>query len=180
MSLDMECDWRLTNLYRDSHTWLLKASTNVTKNAEHAADLVSDLYLYLHNNKKQKIFWGNSYNLIYCQRYLQSRWISKRKLLHRFKFVEDMGEHDRELDEYDYDKDIEMMNTYDDVISELSKLKGTKLFARATIFEMYMLSDDKMLEVAKKIGISKSTTFSCIKKIKQHLKTTIPNPFRNE
>jgi hypothetical protein len=180
MSLDMECDWRLTNLYKDSHIWLIKASTNVTKNAEYAADLVSDLYLYLHNNKKKQIFWGNSYNLIYCQRYLQSRWLSKRKLLQRFKYSEDMNDYDKEVDEYDYDKDFQMMEAYDNVISELTKLKGTKLFARATIFEMYMLSDDKMLEVAKKIGISKSTTFSCIKKIKQHLKETIKNPFGNE
>ena len=91
-----------------------------------------------------------------------------------------MSEYDSEVDNYDYDKDMEIMKAYDDVKDELSRLKGTKLFAPATIYEMYWMSDDKMMDVAKKIGISKSTTFSCIKKIKQHLKNTIPNPFKDE
>lgn len=81
---------------------------------------------------------------------------------------------------YDIDRDTELAGTYDDVLAELRRLKGTKQFAQAQIFEMYALTEDTMMDVANKIGISKSTTFSCIKKIKSHLKLNIQNPFGNE
>jgi predicted DNA-binding protein YlxM (UPF0122 family) len=80
----------------------------------------------------------------------------------------------------DIDRDIQLMETWERVQIELSRLKSTKQFAPATIFEMYMMTDDKMMDVANKIGISKSTTFSCIKKIKKHLQNEIKNPFQNE
>jgi predicted DNA-binding protein YlxM (UPF0122 family) len=48
------------------------------------------------------------------------------------------------------------------------------------IYEMYWNSDDTLQAVADKIGISKSTTFIAIKKIRKHLKLVIDNPFINE
>jgi DNA-directed RNA polymerase specialized sigma subunit len=45
------------------------------------------------------------------------------------------------------------------------------------IYEIYWTSEDTLQEVADKIGISKSTTFIAIKKIRKHLKGLIKNPF---
>jgi predicted DNA binding protein len=37
-----------------------------------------------------------------------------------------------------------------------------------------------MMDVANKIGISKSTTFTSIKKVREHLSKVINNPFKPE
>ena len=42
------------------------------------------------------------------------------------------------------------------------------------------MSPDTLDETAKKIGISKSTTFIAVKKIRKYLKTAIDNPFKQE
>lgn len=180
MSLDEECNWRVENLYKESHIWLIQVATNTTKNAEHAMDMVSDLYVYLIKNKKSSIFWGVSYNLIYCMRYIQSRWISKREKNQRYKLYESMGSYDRPDEEYDIEKDIQIQIAYDSVMDEIQNLKKTRSFAQAHLYEMYWCSDDKMMDVANKIGISKSTTFNAISKIKNHMKSVIHNPFKDE
>jgi predicted DNA-binding protein YlxM (UPF0122 family) len=59
-------------------------------------------------------------------------------------------------------------------------MKGTRQFAQASIYEMYWLTEDKMMDVANKIGISKSTTFTSIKKVREHLSKVINNPFKPE
>jgi len=180
MSLERECDWRLENLCRDSHIWLLQVATNITRHTENAEDAVSELYVYLQTTKNPKIFWGNSYNLIYCMRAIKSRWLNRVIRGCKTQSYSDMSKWDTTDTPYDIDRDMELAGTYDDVLAELRRLKGTKQFAQAQIFEMYALTDDTMMDVANKIGISKSTTFSCIKKIKGHLKFNIQNPFGNE
>jgi predicted DNA binding protein len=40
------------------------------------------------------------------------------------------------------------------------------------------MSNDTLDEVAKKIGISKSTTFLAVRKIRNYLKESIDNPFK--
>lgn len=180
MSFEEECDWRLENLYKESHIWLIQVATNVTRDSENAADMVSDLYLYLHKHRKKEIFWGISYNLIYCMRYIKSRWISKREKLNRYKLYESMGDYDRADEVYDTDKDIQIQMTYELVKEEVEALKNTKLFAQSSLYKMYFYTDDNLSDISEKIGISKSTTFNAIKKVKTHLKNNIPNPFKDE
>jgi len=180
MSFQEECDWRLTNLYNQSHTWLMQAATNITKSNPDADELVSDLYLYLHKKKNPKIFWGDSYNVMYCYRNLQTRWISKRQKLYRYNHQECMSSFDDVNEEYDVEKDEAIMREYQRVMEELNKLSKTNMFAQAKLFELYWFSDDKIMDVANKIHLSKSTVFNSIKKIKLHLKNTINNPFIDE
>jgi predicted DNA-binding protein YlxM (UPF0122 family) len=45
---------------------------------------------------------------------------------------------------------------------------------------MYSFADITMEELSNKIGISKSTTFLNIKKIKEHLKNKLQNPYEDE
>jgi DNA-directed RNA polymerase specialized sigma24 family protein len=173
-----ECTKRLENLHKQSHTWLLQVSFNICKNTVESEDLVMELYEYLHKKQNTKIFYGNSYNLIYCMHFIRHRWINKTKKLNRIKYQEDIY-HDDPVEEYDIDKDLGMTKAYNDVMNEIERLKKTKHFAPAMIYEIYWLSDDTLQEVADKIGISKSTTFIAIKKIRKHLKQVIENPFND-
>ena len=172
-------DKRLEILFNESHTWLLKVSYNITKSYEESEDLVGDLYVYLHRKGSPKIHWKESYNLIYCMRFLQTRWINKVKKLNRYVYTDTFNKNQPD-EEYDIQRDIDVMQAYEDVKTELQKLKKTPLFPQAIIYDLYWMSDDNLNEVAGKIGISTSTTFKAIKRIRNHMKTIINNPFTNE
>jgi len=174
----VECNRRLTNLFNESHVWLLKVAYNICKNSASASDLVSDLYLYLSKECREKIWWGESYNLIYCQKFLQHRWLNRAPKLNRYKLGDEGISEDLIWPEYDYDRDRRIMKAHQKVLKELNKLKKSKNFAQAMLYEMYWInSDDTLNDIAEKIGISKSTTFLAIKRIRLHLKEKIRNPF---
>jgi DNA-directed RNA polymerase specialized sigma subunit len=85
-----------------------------------------------------------------------------------------------EDEEYDIGYDESIEEAHKEVIDELKRLERTKMWAPAKIFQLYMMSDKTLDEVAGAIGISKSTTFLSVKKIRQHLKEQIQNPFGQE
>ncbi len=175
-SVAEQCERRLENLFKQSHTWLLQVSFNICKNTEESEDLVMELYEYLHKKQNNRIFFDNSYNLIYCMHFIKHRWINKTKKLKRLQYQEDIFTDDPS-EEYDVDRDLGIMKAYDEVMGEIQRLKQTRQFASAMLYELYWTSDDTLQEVADKIGISKSTTFIAIKKIRKHLKGIIKNPF---
>jgi DNA-directed RNA polymerase specialized sigma24 family protein len=176
-SIQQQCSNRLDTLYRESYTWLLQCSYNICKNKEESEELVSDLFVYLAKKCRPKIWWGQSYNLMYCHKFLKHRWYNRADKLKRYQYTADIMIMDKEHEEYDEERDIEIMKSYDSVISELKALSITKLWPAAKLYELYWMSDDTLNEVAKKIGISKSTTFLAIKKIRKHMALTIKNPF---
>ena len=171
-----ECKERLTNLYLDSNHWLIKHAIKITKSKEEGEDLVQELYEYLHKKCNPKIFWGNAYNMFYCYRFLESRWINKTKKLNRVVYKEEMPEEVME-EEYDIDRDLQLQNAHEEVMNELHKLKVTRMWPQARIFELYWLSDKTLDEVANDIKISKSTVFLSVKKIRKYLESTLDNPF---
>lgn len=173
----MECERRLVGLHNESHNWLIGSAKKITKNVEEAEDMVQELYLYLHQKCNPKLFWGeNSYNLFYCSKFLHSRFINKTKKLNRMSYVEDVW--DTEIDiPYDTDKDLEIQKAHDEVLNELKQLEKTRMWASSKIFQLYWMSDKTLDEVAKDIGISKSTTFLAVRKIKNYLKEVIKNPY---
>lgn len=179
-SIQQQCTIRLENLYKNSHIWLLKSSYNITGNSEDAADLVQDLYQYLLEKCNPKLFYSDSYNLLYLHRFLTHRWINRKKKNSRLKLFADYSPWE-EQDEliYDVEKDQAIMNAHSEVMEELQRLKKTKGWASARLFELYWMSDDTLQEVADKIGISKSTVFIAIKKIRKHMATVIQNPNKN-
>lgn len=178
-SIQQQCDKRLTTLYNQSHTWLLQASYNICKSFEESEELVSDLYVYLAKECRQNIWWGESYNLIYCQKFLRHRWYNRVEKLKRYSYTDNHLIMDDTLEEYDEGRDEDVMRAYEEVINELKQLQTTRLWPAARLYEMYWMSEDNLNEVAKKIGISKSTTFLSIKKIRNHMKNTINNPFND-
>lgn len=175
-----QCQNRLEGLYTQSHIWLIKEAKKLTKQTEEAECLVSELYQYLLEKCNPKIFWGkDTYNLFYCNKFLHSRWMNKVKKLNRTTLVEEI-QLDREDIPYDWEWDIKVLETHHKVVNELKALETTRMWPAARIFTLYFESDDTMESLAKKIGISKSTTFLAIKKIRRYLKEVIPNPNEKE
>ena len=179
-SVILDCETRLTNLYNNSHSWLMKHAFKLTKNREEAEDLVADLYEYLNKKCNEKIFWGDAYHMFYCYRFLESRWINKVKKLNKLVYSETPVDNEVEEEEYDIEGDIRLQNAHQTVLNELQKLSGTRMWAPAKIFELYWLSDKTLDEVAKDIKISKSTVFLSVRKIRRYLKDVLDNPFKEE
>ena len=177
-SIEQQCHKRLDTLYRESNQWLLQCSYNICKSKEEAEELCSDLYVYLAKKCRPKIWWGQSYNLMYCHKFIKHRWYNRADKLKRYQYTADIMVMDKEHEEYDEIRDIEIMKAYDEVTKELKSLSITKLWPAAKLYELYWYSDDTLNEVAKKIGISKSTTFLAIKKIRKHMQGVINNPFK--
>ena len=175
-----ECSRRLGNLYTESNTWLIKSAKKVTKNQEEAEDLVQELYEYLHMKCNSKLFWGkDSYNIMYCSKFLKHRFYNKTKKLNRTTYVETF--HSEEVDiPYDIEMDENIEKIHNEVISELKRLEQTRMWPQSKIFQLYWMTDDTLDEVANKIKISKSTTFLAVKKIRKYLEQVIDNPFKED
>lgn len=172
-----QCQKRLEGLYSQSHIWLIKEAKKLTKQTEEAEELVSELYQYLLEKCNPKIFYGlDTYNLFYCNKFLHSRWMNKVKRLNRTTLVDEM-QLDREDTEYDTEWDLKVLETHQQIVSELKHLQQTRMWTSAKIFTLYFESDETMESLAKKIGISKSTTFLAIKKIRTYIKEVIIDPY---
>jgi DNA-directed RNA polymerase specialized sigma subunit len=52
------------------------------------------------------------------------------------------------------------------------------MWTSARLAELYLYSDKTLEGVSKDIGVSKSTSYLHVKRIKKHLKEKIQNPFR--
>ena len=87
---------------------------------------------------------------------------------------------DRVDEEYDDTLDRRIDVEYDKLIEELKEMKVRKGWSSAFLFEMYYFSDKTMDELADEIGLSKSTVFLNTKKVKEHFRNKLNNPFRNE
>jgi len=175
-----ECERRLINLHKESHKWLLNSANKLTKNREESEDLVQELYIYLHEKCNPKLFWGEtSYNLFYASKFLHSRFINKTKKLNRTTLVDEVWSNEEDIP-YDEEKDLQIERAHQQILDTLKTLSVTRHWPQAKIFELYWMSDDTLDEVAKKIKISKSTTFLAVKKIRKILKEVIENPFEDE
>lgn len=172
-----ECNKRLETLHKKHYIWLLQTSKNISKSQENAEDLIGDLYLYLAEKCNPDIFYKDSFNLMYCHRFLQTRWINRVQRSNRIKSEADMMKYDRVDEVYPIEEDHEIMEAFEAVNGELDRLATTRMWPKAQLFKLYYMSDDTMIEVADKIGISKSTTFISIKRIREHLKAAIRSPF---
>lgn len=175
--LECECNQRLEILYKTKHRWFVSEAYKLTNNSSDAEDLVSELYEYLIKKCNPKIFWENSYNIFYCNKFLHSRFINKTKK--EKSKINISSVKDIELEEYDIETDLKFQKAHDDILGALKELQKTKLWPKAKIFELYWMSDDTLEETSKKIGISKSTTFIAVKEIRKWLKNNIDNPYNN-
>jgi hypothetical protein len=179
----IENNKRLEILYKESHQKLLGTAFNSCKHQEIAEDLVGELYCYLGEKARPNLYWKNSFNIFYCVKFIQSRWINKVKRDDKVKYNNsDINAYGNEADtEYDIDWDEKIAGAYSEVLNQISQMEKTPQWASAKLYKMYWIDNpEETLEgISKKIKISNSTAFKHIKLAKQHLKNNIKNPFND-
>ena len=158
----------------------MKVSYNLTSDMDDAKDLVSELYLYVAEKGNPNIWWGeDGYNMMYLFSFLKSRYINGYKQSKKWTKLHD--NYDVADVPYDEDLDIKVQQTYDEVVKEITELQKTKMWSSARLAEIYWFDESMTLErLSKEIGISKSTSFLNVKKVKTHIKGKHKNPFRSE
>lgn len=177
-SLDLEITHRLGILYQKHNDWLNAVSYNLTKNKPVAEDLVQELYLYLGEKKNPKLFFNDSFNLKYCHNFLSSRWINLVK--RENKKIYPQSWRDSEDVPYDVESDEHVDKTFELIKKELEELQRTGMWSSARIYELYTFSDMTMEELSDEIGISKSTTFLNVKKVKEHLRDKFKDKYNDK
>lgn len=172
----IENNKRLETLYLKHDEWLRKVAMNVCGKQDVVDDLIQELYLYLGTKCNSKLYYLDSFNLKYCYSFIHSRWnniINREK-----KSVYPQVFKETAVEEYDEEWDNNLYQFEQEVIKELKRLESTNDWAASKIYQMYQFSDKTMEELSKDIGISKSTTFMSVKKIKLHLQQTIKKPIK--
>ena len=179
LEIQKENNRRLEILFRQKNDWLMASSYNITKDREAAEELVAELYSYIAERGNPNIWWGkDEYNMMYLYSFLKTRWINQIK--QRDKNVQLPEKWDKVDEVYDEELDIKMQDCYDDIVNEINELQRTKMWSSAKLAELYFFTPDMTLDkLSKNIGISKSTSFLNIRKIKQHIRLTKNNPFKN-
>ena len=177
--IQIENNRRLDILHRTKNNWLMQVSMNLSSNLTTASDLVSDLYLYIAEKGNPNIWWGeDGYNMMYLYSFLKSRYINGYKQGKKLTHLND--NYDTPDTPYDEDLDIKIQQTYEAVQKEITDLQQTKMWSSARLAEIYLFDDEMTLErLSKEIGISKSTSFLNVKKVKTHIKAKYQNPFRD-
>lgn len=177
-SMVVENNKRIEVLYNGHHNWLLACGKNISKSEEVAEDLVGDLYLYLANKINPNIWYADSFNLQYCRAFLSSRFINFIKKQNK---VEKISPHyDRVEEGYDEDLDRRVEEEYGKMVKELEAMKQQRGWQSAMLFSIYYFGDRSYNQLAKEIGISKSTVFLNARKVKQHMMDILKNPFIDE
>jgi len=166
---------RLEVLYKKHHKWLYSTIFKITQDPTTSEELVGELYLYLGEKDNKHLYYNDSFNLMYCRSFLQSRYYNLYKRNKKLELTDE--ELDTEDIEYDYEEDMRLQTKYDEVMDTIQGLSKTDMWASAAIYQLYALTDQTIEEVSNDIGISPSTTFKHIKRIREHLKETIRTPF---
>jgi RNA polymerase sigma factor (sigma-70 family) len=175
MSVRDENNKRLETLYKQSHDWLLAVAINIAKDRDTAEELVQELYLYLADKPNPKIWFLTSFNLKYLYLYIKSRFINRVKISNRTQSISE--DYDEIEVEYDYEFDEKIHKAYDDMVNELKTLENTPMWVSSKLTQMYYFEGFTQESLAQEINICKSTVFLHTKKMKNHIKETIPNPF---
>jgi RNA polymerase sigma-70 factor (ECF subfamily) len=173
-----ETNKRLEILYRNHHKWLYSVAFKVSKSDTISEDLIQELYLYLSERNDENLYYQDSFNLQYCRSFIISRFYNLIKIDNRTTELFDT--YDKEDIEYDYEYDNKIENSYNELVNELSQMKKEKGWSSAKLFELYWFSDMTFETLSNEIGISKSTAFLNVRKVKQKLKDKLKNPFEDD
>lgn len=165
---------RVELLYLTHRDWLESVAYNITKDKDEGDDLLGDLFVYLLEKGTPKIWFRESFNLMYCHSFIKTRWLNRIKIKGRFQYKDV----DVVNEEYNIEEDLRLEDCYKDILRELKDLEKTKLWAKAKLTSMYLFTDLTLERMSQEIGISKSTSYLAVKKIKEHLRETIENPFQ--
>lgn len=169
---------RLEILHRKHYQWLFSVGFKVSKSKTITEDLIQELYIYLAERNAEELFYSDSFNLQYCRSFIHSRFYNLIKVQNKSETINDNW--DEEDIPYDEEFDSRIDEAYSELIRELSEMKRKKGWSSAMLAEMYFFNNMTFDELSKEIGISKSTAFLNVKKVKERLKVKLKNPFEDE
>ena len=169
---------RLEILYKKHNEWLRQVSWNLCGDVDMVDDLVGELYLYLSEKGNEKIYYQDSFNLGYCNSFLKSRFYNRIKVENRFSDYEVNENIPEEVYDTEFDKRLE--DTYQEIKDLIKSKQKTNDWASAKIAELYYFGKGFTIEgLAEHIGVSKSTVFLHIKKIRKEINNKLQNPFED-
>lgn len=168
---------RLDILHRNHYGWLYAVGFKVSKSKDVTEDLIQELYVYLSERDSADLYYKDSFNLQYCRTFILSRFYNLIKVENRWSEIP--LNYDEEDRPYDIEHDLKIEEGYNDLIKELDKMKKMKGWSSAMLAEMYWLGNMTFEQLSNEIGISKSTAFLNVRKVKERLKENLKNPFKN-
>lgn len=131
---------RVETLYKRHYKCLLNYSNNITKNTEISEELLSQLFLFLLEKPNEKLYYSDSFNLCYCQRFIFSKFINY--INEKNKFIElDYNTEVIEEEYYDFNKDLKTEELTQAYISIINELKNRNKYSPSYIkHKLYGLS----------------------------------------
>jgi RNA polymerase sigma factor (sigma-70 family) len=178
IDLREETNRRLEHLYVSHSKWLESVSFKITKDKNQSEELIGELYLYLAERPNPNLWYATSFNLMYLRSFIHSRFINSKKRDNKMSSLSEYN--DVPYEEYDEEGDDRFEQCWNMMMDELESLKKQKGWSSAKLFELYYFGDTTLEKLSSEVGISLSTTFMNVKKTKEHLKKTLPNPFKRD
>ena len=170
-----ETNKRLEVLHKKHYEWLYSCIFKISKSQRISEDLIQELYLYLAERDDEAIYFEDSFNLQYCRAFLLSRFYNLKKIENRYSQID--SEWEKEDEPYNEEEDERIQNTYKLIVDEIKQMQKQKGWSSAKLAELYWFSDMTFEQLANEIGISKSTAFLNVRKIKVKLKNKFNNPY---
>lgn len=169
---------RLDVLHRKHYQWLYSVGFKISKSQITTEDLIQELYIYLLERDDKELYYEDSFNLQYCRTFILSRFYNLVKVENRWDTISD--DYDEEETPYNEEFDMKVEKAYNDLIKELEGMKKMKGWSSAMLAELYWFGNMTFEELASEIGISKSTAFLNVRKVKERLKEKLNNPFKDD
>ena len=168
---------RLDVLHRKHYQWLYSVGFKISKSQITTEDLIQELYIYLLERDDKELYYEDSFNLQYCRTFILSRFYNLVKVENRWDTIS--ADYDEEETPYNEEFDMKVEKAYNDLIKELESMKKMKGWSSAMLAELYWFGNMTFEELASEIGISKSTAFLNVRKVKERLKEKLNNPFKD-
>ena len=168
---------RLDVLHRKHYQWLYSVGFKISKSSNTTEDLIQELYIYLLERDDKELYYEDSFNLQYCRTFILSRFYNLVKVENRWDTIS--ADYDEEETPYNEEFDMKVEKAYNDLIKELEYMKKMKGWSSAMLAELYWFGNMTFEELASEIGISKSTAFLNVRKVKERLKEKLNNPFKD-
>lgn len=168
---------RLDVLHRKHYQWLYSVGFKISKSQITTEDLIQELYIYLLERDDKELYYEDSFNLQYCRTFILSRFYNLVKVENRWDTIS--ADYDEEETPYNEEFDMKVEKAYNELIKELENMKKMKGWSSAMLAELYWFGNMTFEELASEIGISKSTAFLNVRKVKERLKEKLNNPFKD-
>ena len=148
--MNTENSTRVEVLYKRHYKSLLNYANNITKDSEISEELLSQLFEFLLTKIQPKLYYADSFNLAYAQRFIFSKFINyineKNKLIELNNNLEVFEEEE----DYDYIQDNkieELKQTYLNIVNECkNKNKYGAVYIKKKLYGLSVKNSARQLK----------------------------------